>query len=78
MGVRAEALPPGTQCHHIIVEDWAAMEAPQGTLFVSIPTLLDASLSPEGTHIVHLFTPDWIEAWQVRVAPAPAAGRSTA
>ena len=27
MGVKAEVLPPGTECHHIIVEDWAKMEA---------------------------------------------------
>ncbi|CAK0737231.1 hypothetical protein CVIRNUC_000877 [Coccomyxa viridis] len=64
IGVRAEALPAGTQCHHIIVEDWARMEEPFGTLFVSIPTLLDPSLSPDGTHIVHVFSPDWIDNWK--------------
>jgi hypothetical protein len=64
-GVRADVLPPGTQCHHIIVEDWQKMESPLGTLFVSIPTLLDPSLSPEGTHIVHIFSPDWINNWKV-------------
>ena len=68
VGVRAEALPVGTQCHHIIVEDWARMEEPFGTLFVSIPTLLDPSLSPDGTHIVHVFSPDWIDNWKVREA----------
>ena len=26
MGVRADVLPPGTDCHHIVVEDWAKME----------------------------------------------------
>lgn len=67
MGVRADLLPEGTECHHIIVEDWEEMEKPRGTLFVSIPTLLDASLAPEGTHIIHYFTPDWIEDWQVCV-----------
>ena len=65
MGVRADALPGTTECHHIIVEDWARMEEPFGTLFVSIPTLLDPSISPPGTHIVHIFSPDWIENWQV-------------
>ena len=65
MGVHAEALPLGTQCHHIIVEDWKTMESPLGTLFVSIPTLLDPSLSPSGTHIVHIFSPDWIDNWKV-------------
>ncbi len=63
-GVRADVLPPGTQCHHIIVEDWETMESPLGTLFVSIPTLLDPSLSPDGTHIVHIFSPDWIDNWK--------------
>ncbi len=65
MGVRADALPAGTEVHHIIVEDWARMEEPFGTLFVSMPTLLDPSLAPPGTHIVHIFSPDWIENWQV-------------
>ena len=41
------------------------MEKPKGTLFVSIPSLLDPSLAPPGTHIFHAFTPDWIEAYQV-------------
>ena len=42
------------------------MEDPRGTLFVSMPSLLDPSLAPEGRHIVHASTPDWIDAWQVR------------
>lgn len=63
LGVRADVLPPGTECHHIIVEDWAQMEDPRGTLFVSIPSLLDPSLCPEGTHVFHAFTPDWVDAW---------------
>ena len=41
------------------------MEQPKGTLFVSIPTLLDPSLAPPDTHIFHAFTPDWIEGYQV-------------
>ena len=65
MGIHADVLPHGTQCHHIIVEDWSTMESPLGTLFVSIPTLLDPSLSPDGTHIVHVFSPDWIDNWKV-------------
>ena len=49
------------------------MESPLGTLFVSIPTLLDPSLSPDGTHIVHVFSPDWIDNWKVFPALAPPA-----
>ena len=31
-------------------------QEPYGTLFVSIPSLLDPSLCPEGTHTFHAFT----------------------
>ena len=40
------------------------MEDSQGTIFVSIPTLLDPDLAPPGHHIIHTFTPSWIEEWQ--------------
>lgn len=65
MGVQADVLPPTTDCHHIILENWSKMEDPRGTLFVSIPSLLDSSIAPAGCHIVHAFTPDWIDAWKV-------------
>ncbi len=64
LGVKAEVLPPGTECHHIFLEDWQKMEDEQGTIFVSIPTLLDPDLAPVEHHIVHGFTPSWIENWQ--------------
>ncbi len=64
LGVKASVLPQGTECHHILLEDWDKMEAGEGTIFVSIPTLLDPSLAPQGHHIIHTFTPSWIEDWQ--------------
>lgn len=64
LGVKAEVLPPGTECHHILLEDWDNMEASGGTIFVSIPTLLDPDLAPSGYHIIHSFTPSWIDEWQ--------------
>ncbi|MGY2837887.1 carotenoid isomerase [Thermostichus sp. MS-CIW-41] len=64
LGVRAEALAGECHCHHILLEDWDQMEAEQGTLFVSVPTLLDPDLAPPGRHIVHAFTPSWISTWQ--------------
>ena len=45
LGVKAEVLPEGTECHHIILENWENIEDEQGTLFLSIPTLLDPSLA---------------------------------
>lgn len=40
-----------------------AAQEPLGTLFVSIPSLLDPGLSPEGTHLFHAFAPDWVADW---------------
>ncbi|HBE32707.1 MAG TPA: carotene isomerase, partial [Cyanobacteria bacterium UBA11368] len=64
LGVEASVLPLGTECHHIVLEDWNQMETPEGTIFISIPTLLDPDLAPEGYHILHVFTPSWVEDWQ--------------
>ncbi len=61
LGVKAQLLPIGTECHHILVEDWDKMDE---TIFVSIPTLLDPDLAPAGHHIIHTFTPNWVEDWQ--------------
>ena len=63
LGIKADVLPAGTECHHIFLENWQQMESEQGTIFVSIPTLLDPSLAPPGHHIIHAFTPSWLEEW---------------
>jgi prolycopene isomerase len=68
LGVKAEALPAGTECHHILLDDWERMEDAEGTIFVSIPTLLDPTLAPPGHHIIHTFTPSWFDDWQ-RLSP---------
>ncbi|GJQ09754.1 hypothetical protein GpartN1_g1545.t1 [Galdieria partita] len=57
---------PIVDCHHIVLENWEEMETAkdaQGTIFVSIPTVLDSSLAPAGYHIFHIFTPSWMEEW---------------
>jgi len=64
LGVKADLLPTGTECHHILLENWDDLEKEQGTIFVSIPTLLDPSLAPPNHHIIHTFTPSWLEHWQ--------------
>ena len=78
IGVKASVLPHGTECHHIILEDWQQMTAPAGTLFLSIPTLLDPDLAPEGYHIIHAFTPNWIDDWQGLSASEYEAKKETA
>ncbi|MGI0482825.1 carotenoid isomerase [Geminocystis sp. CENA526] len=64
LGVEAKVLAHNPECHHIILENWRNLEAEQGTIFVSIPTLLDRELAPEGYHIIHAFTPSSIEYWE--------------
>ncbi|OEL36466.1 Prolycopene isomerase, chloroplastic [Dichanthelium oligosanthes] len=65
MGVKASVLPPGTDCHHFVLEDnWNNLEKPYGSIFLSIPTVLDPSLAPDGHHILHIFTTAGIEDWE--------------
>ncbi|XP_056842461.1 prolycopene isomerase, chloroplastic isoform X2 [Raphanus sativus] len=65
MGVKAEVLPPDTDCHHFVLEDdWKNLEKPYGSIFLSIPTILDPSLAPDGRHILHIFTTSSIEDWE--------------
>lgn len=65
LGVKSDVLPPDTDCHHFVLEDdWSNLEVPYGSIFLSIPTVLDSSLAPEGNHILHIFTTSSIEDWQ--------------
>ena len=64
LGIDAAVVPEGFHCHHLLLENWAQMEAEQGVVFVSMPTLLDPSLAPAGRHILHSFTPSSMEHWQ--------------
>ena len=64
LGVEKKLINNNFNCHHIIVEDWDELENEKGVIFVSIPTLLDSSLAPEGKHIIHAFTPSSMDEWE--------------
>ena len=64
LGVEKNIISNDFNCHHIIVQNWDELESEKGVIFVSIPTLLDPSLAPEGKHIVHAFTPSSISEWE--------------
>ena len=68
LGIHANVIPTDTDCHQILLDDWANLEASGGTLFMSIPTLLDPSLAPRDRHIIHAFTPSWMAEW-VNLSP---------
>lgn len=63
MGVKAEILTNNTECYHILLENWQKMAEQEGTIFVSIPTLLDPDLAPHAYHIIHAFTPHSLNEW---------------
>ncbi|GCE65075.1 carotene isomerase [cyanobiont of Ornithocercus magnificus] len=64
LGVDESIVPQNFHCHHLLLEDWKAMEDEQGVIFLSIPTLLDQSLAPPGHHIIHTFTQSSMENWR--------------
>ncbi|WP_320668003.1 carotenoid isomerase [Prochlorococcus sp. MIT 1307] len=64
LGVNSSSIPKGTHCHHLILDKWDEMENEEGVIFISIPTLLDPSLAPQGKHILHAFTPSSIKGWK--------------
>ena len=45
-GIDAEGMPPDLDCHHLVVNSWADLEAPQNVCIASIPTVFDPSLAP--------------------------------
>ena len=58
LGIDGAGLPEDLPCHHMIVNDWhRGVTAEQNVVAVSIPSLLDASLAPEGKHSIHVYTP---------------------
>eukprot|EP00897_Mesotaenium_endlicherianum_P004272 jgi/Mesen1/3873/ME000207S02882 len=78
LGVDAAVVPPGTDCHHLVLEtEWGKMEEPYGTIFLSMPTMLDASLAPPGRHILHIFTTAWMHDWE-GLSPAEYVAKKTA
>ena len=64
LGVEKNLISNNFNCHHIIVDNWDELESEKGVIFVSIPTLLDSSLAPEGKHIIHAFTPSSMSEWE--------------
>ena len=55
-GIDAEGLPSDLDAHHLIVNSWDDLEAPQNVCILSIASLFDASLAPPGQHVVHAYT----------------------
>ncbi len=58
LGIDGAGLRSDLACHYIVVNDWEkGVAAPQNVVLVSIPSLLDRTLAPEGKHVIHAYTP---------------------
>ncbi len=55
-GIDASGLPEDLDIHHLIVNDWEDLEAPQNVCIASIPTVFNPSLAPPGKATVHAYT----------------------
>ncbi|MEP0880048.1 NAD(P)/FAD-dependent oxidoreductase [Trichocoleus sp. ST-U3] len=64
LGIRAEGLENLTG-HHVVVHDASKdITEPGNTCMISIPSVWDANLAPEGHHVVHAYTLEPYEGWQ--------------
>ena len=65
-GIDASIVPDGFSTHHIVVDDWSRMRDEAGTIFVSMPSLHDSSVAPEGRHVLHAFISHRESSWPKR------------
>lgn len=57
LGVKADALPDNLPPQWTVVYDWnVPIDHPGNVIVVSVPSLLDPSLAPEGYHVIHSYT----------------------
>ena len=54
-GIDASGLPSDLECHHLVVNQWHDLEAPQNVCIISIPSVFDKSLAPPGKHTIHAY-----------------------
>ncbi|HEY9877818.1 MAG TPA: NAD(P)/FAD-dependent oxidoreductase [Leptolyngbyaceae cyanobacterium] len=60
LGIRAEGLDD-LAIHHVVLHDGERdITEPGNTCMISIPSVLDSSLAPEGHHVIHAYT---LEPW---------------
>lgn len=64
LGIRATGLENLTG-HHVVVHDSSQdITVPGNTCMISIPSVWDASLAPEGHHVIHAYTLEAFAGWE--------------
>jgi phytoene dehydrogenase-like protein len=56
LGIPKEGLNDDLECHHSVLRMDMDVRAEQNMVIISIPTVFDPSLAPDGYHIVHAYT----------------------
>lgn len=56
LGIPKDGLPDDLDCHHSVLNFDYPVTDEQNMSIISIPTVFDPSLAPEGYHIVHAYT----------------------
>lgn len=56
LGIPKEGMSDELECHHSVLDLSKNITAEQNLVIISIPTVFDPSLAPEGYHIVHAYT----------------------
>jgi phytoene dehydrogenase-like protein len=66
LGIPKDGLPADLECHHSVLDMSQSITAEQNLVIVSIPTVFDPSLAPDGYHIVHAYTAacDTFDDWE--------------
>ena len=58
LGIDSRGIRSDLACHYIFVKDWKlGITAPQNVVLISIPSVLDPTLAPQGKHVIHVYTP---------------------
>jgi phytoene dehydrogenase-like protein len=76
LGIPKDGLPADLECHHSVLDMSQDITAEQNLVIVSIPTVFDPSLAPDGYHIVHAYTAacDTFDDWESFLEAAEADG----
>jgi len=56
LGIPKDGLPEDLECHHSVLDFDKDVTAEQNMVIISIPTVFDPSLAPEGYHVIHAYT----------------------
>jgi phytoene dehydrogenase-like protein len=56
LGIPKNDIPDDLECHHSVLDFSRDVRDEQNMVIISIPTVFDPSLAPEGYHIVHAYT----------------------